>query len=241
MENNLEEKNSTLRDCLIVIFKRSTAIITVILTVMITAFIGVQFKTPSYESRVKMFILAKKQIDSPYYREIADYRSGETTLTQSGIVISTPVIERVAQRLRLSENSLDYEKQFCSPLKLLKKRANQGVRRDIQGSQEFAGAVNELVGSLLCGLNPGPKPAISKLFGVQVKTQRQCIWEGGINRKVCDSFLECLNHHARTIKCGGASFIAHFRPQLHARDGGIPPRGKEAESASRPLDSRHKP
>jgi hypothetical protein len=98
----------------------------------------------------------------------------------------------------------------CSPLNLLKEKSNQGVTSDFQGFQEFAGAVNELVGTLPCGLNPGPKPTISKLFGVEVKTQRQYICQGGINKKVCDSFFECLNRHSRIIECGGASFYRTF-------------------------------
>ncbi len=151
MESNLNERNTTLRDYLRIIFRRKTVFITTVLITMITVFIGLQLKTPVYESKVKMIIGAKKQIESPYYKDITDFRSTEMALTQSEIVKSNPVIERAVRRLRMNEPSLQYEKQFCSPLKsilldLKAKFQKKFVRIPGQAKDEFLliNAVQEL-------------------------------------------------------------------------------------------------
>lgn len=119
MEHSITETDSTIRDYLRILFSRKAVVGMTILLVMIGVFIGLQLKTPIYEAKVKMLILAKKQIDSPYYKDISDFRTTEMTLTQSEIVKSNPVIERAVKRLRLNELPLDYEKQFCTSLKSL--------------------------------------------------------------------------------------------------------------------------
>ena len=107
----------TARDYLRVLFRQKLVIITCIITVMATVFIGLKLKTPVYESQVKMLISAEKQVDSPYYRELIEGHNVEASLTQSEIVTSNPVIERAVLALKLNERPLDYEKHFCSPLK----------------------------------------------------------------------------------------------------------------------------
>lgn len=116
MENNLNESEASLRDYLRVIFRRKKIIFTTIITVIIGVLLGLQFKTPEYESRVKMLILAKKSIESPYYRDMSDFRTTEMTLTQSEIVKSNPVIERVVKTLELDRVGLGNEKRYSSPL-----------------------------------------------------------------------------------------------------------------------------
>lgn len=108
---------NTMRDYLRIIFTRYSIIISVFLIMMITVFIGLELDTPTYEAKVKMLILATKHIESPYYKDISSPHYTEMTSTQSEIVKSNPVIERVVRVLRLSERPLDYEKSFCSPLK----------------------------------------------------------------------------------------------------------------------------
>jgi len=116
MESNYSQ--TTLRDYVRVLFRHKTVIITTFITVMITVFIGLQFKTPVYEASVKILISAQKQVEAPYYRELAGYRKTEIALTQSEIVKSNPVIERAIKAIRLDQRPLDYEKHFCSPLKM---------------------------------------------------------------------------------------------------------------------------
>jgi capsular exopolysaccharide synthesis family protein len=80
---------------------------------------GLLLQTPQYEAQVKMLIQARKYVESPYYRDISEYRNSEMTLTQSEIVRSVPVLERVVKSLKLYELPNDYEKQFSSPVKSL--------------------------------------------------------------------------------------------------------------------------
>ncbi len=107
----------TLRDYLKVLFRQKAVIITAFLTVMITVFVGLKFKTPVYSAAVKMLISAEKQVESPYYREIIGARNLEVALTQSEIVTSRPVIERAVKATGLFNLPLDYEKNFASRLK----------------------------------------------------------------------------------------------------------------------------
>ncbi len=118
MEHNQEILGSmTPRDYLRIIFRHSITIITCFITVIATVIIGLIFKTPVYEAQVKMLISAQKQVDSPYYREIAGYRDLQLALTQSEIVKSTPVLGLAVQALGLYKQPLDYEKNFASPIK----------------------------------------------------------------------------------------------------------------------------
>lgn len=108
---------TTLRDYLKVLFRHKAIIITTFITVIGTVIIGLQFKTPVYQAQVKMLISAEKQVEAPYYRQLAGYSNGEGVLTQSEIVKSSPVIERAVRATGLYQQPLDYEKKFCSPLK----------------------------------------------------------------------------------------------------------------------------
>jgi len=107
----------TLRDYLRVLFRQKAVIITCVVTVMLTVFVGLKFRTPVYESSVKMLISAQKQVESPYYRDMAEGQASGAVNTQSEIVASSPVIDRVVQAIGLYKRPLDYEITFASPLK----------------------------------------------------------------------------------------------------------------------------
>ncbi len=108
----------TMRDYVRVLFRQKAVIITSFLTVVATVFIGLKFKTPVYEAKVKMLISAEKQVEATYYREIGNVnRSQEMTLTQSEIVNSNPVIERAVKATGLYARPFDYEKNFADPMK----------------------------------------------------------------------------------------------------------------------------
>lgn len=108
--------NLTIRDYFKVLFRQKAVIITTILTVIITVVIGLELKTPVYESQVKILISAQKQVESPYYRDLMGPQN-TISLTQSEIVRSNPVIERAVRLLNLDKRPLDYEKQFAGPIK----------------------------------------------------------------------------------------------------------------------------
>jgi len=110
--------NTTLRDYVRILFRQKWVIIITCVTVITTVFLGLKLKTRVYEAQVKMLISAEKQIDSPYYRDILGNRNVEIALTQSEIVKSNPVIERVVKALKLYERPLDYEKAYCTPFKV---------------------------------------------------------------------------------------------------------------------------
>ena len=117
----MEEQNiqniTTMRDYLRVLFHHKMVIIVSFVTVLLTVGVGLKLKTPVYESRVKMLISAQKQTESLYYRDLAGARSAEVVLTQSEIVKSNPIIERVVKATGLYNRPLDYEKKFASSLK----------------------------------------------------------------------------------------------------------------------------
>ncbi|MDD5432020.1 MAG: polysaccharide biosynthesis tyrosine autokinase [Candidatus Omnitrophica bacterium] len=114
MENYSE---TTLRDYLRIIFRHIVVVLTAIITVTATVIVGLIFKTPVYQSQVKMLVSAEKQVEATYYRELLLDRNTPITITQSEIMKSNPVMERVVKAIGLYQRPLDYEKNFCSLIK----------------------------------------------------------------------------------------------------------------------------
>jgi len=114
---DLNFPGSNLRDYIRIIFRHKAVIITSFITVTMSVIIGLELKTPMYESQVKMLISAEKATKSAYYTGLGYGQGGGISTTQSEIVISNPVIERAVKVLKLDERPFDYEKNFCSPLK----------------------------------------------------------------------------------------------------------------------------
>ncbi len=152
MKSNLVE--STLRDYLTVIFRRKLVIIVTFITVMISVVIGLELKTPVYVAQVKMLVSGKKQVTSPYYKDIGFYGQSVVSLTQREIVSSNPVLERAVRVLGLHERPFDYEKDFCSPIKawLIQLRDTMQSQSNLSPSQEeeyiFRSAVENLRGCI---------------------------------------------------------------------------------------------
>ena len=107
----------TLRDYVRVLFRQKAVIILSFITVMAIAFIGIETRTPVYEANVKMLVSGAKQVEAPYYKDLLNGRQTQASLTQSEIVTSTPVLQRVVTSLRLYDKPADYEKKFATPLK----------------------------------------------------------------------------------------------------------------------------
>jgi Mrp family chromosome partitioning ATPase len=110
---NLNLPKNTLRDYLRVVFRHKVVIINTFIIIMISAFIGLELKTPIYQAQVKMLISAEKQFESPYYRALQGYLHP----TQNEIVLSNPVLERAVKVLKLYERPADYEMNYSSPFK----------------------------------------------------------------------------------------------------------------------------
>lgn len=147
-----EFSNMTLRDYLRVLFRQKAVVLTAILTVTITVFIGLKFKTAVYEGQVKVLVSAEKQVESPYYRDLVSSRNTEVTITQGEIVKSSPVIEQTVKALALYKRPFDYEAKYCSPWKKplvefqagLQLRSFEKFPGDVRDSYLFRMAVEDL-------------------------------------------------------------------------------------------------
>lgn len=112
------EEDFTFRKYFKTIIKHWLVLVVSVAATLLFVYLGLQLQTPEYEASVKMFIIAKKQIDSVFYKDAGGgYQLNQMTLTQSEIVKSSPVIERVVRRLHLDQLPLDYEKKFATSLK----------------------------------------------------------------------------------------------------------------------------
>lgn len=120
MEEYQYKNEMTTRDYVKVLFRHKVVMILTMLTMMATAIFGTLMITPIYESQVKMLITGRKQAQAEYYTDIGlnGTRSAMITLTQSEIVLSDPVLERVVSVSGLAKRPLDYEKTFSSRLKV---------------------------------------------------------------------------------------------------------------------------
>ncbi|MDD4940339.1 MAG: lipopolysaccharide biosynthesis protein, partial [Candidatus Omnitrophica bacterium] len=74
MEPELNERENTARDYMRGIFRRRGIIAATCAVTLVFVAIGLALKTKTYEAQVKMLIQAHKTIESPYYRNIADFR-----------------------------------------------------------------------------------------------------------------------------------------------------------------------
>lgn len=108
------ESESTFRDLLTVFFRYRLLNTVIFIVVMITVYIGVEFRTPTYSSSVTILVSGKMQKDLDYERELG---AGSITETQMELVRSKPIIERTVRFLKLHKRPVDYEKKFASPLK----------------------------------------------------------------------------------------------------------------------------
>ncbi len=118
VELRIEDQHfNTLRDYVRVLFRQKWVVLTALIIVTAVIFVGLKMQTSTYESTVKILISAEKQVESPYYREMAGYNKPQPAITQSEVVKSSPILELTVKALELHRRPLDYEKEFASPLK----------------------------------------------------------------------------------------------------------------------------
>jgi len=108
-------KETTLRDFLRVIFTHKIVFVILPIAIIAPVFVSLEFKTPVYQSQVKMLVRGAKESEVDYYKGIIVSRN--LILDHTELVKSRLVIERVVKALRLYERPVDYEKQYASRLK----------------------------------------------------------------------------------------------------------------------------
>lgn len=172
---DLNFSGSNLRDYIRVIFRHKTVIITSFITVTVSAIIGLELKTPTYESKVKLLISAQKQVESPYYKGLGSGLGSGISTTQSEIVISNPVIERAVKVLKLDERSFDYEKNFCSPLRAWAIDLRQKMHEILKKKQETEHILPEQEGTFSQIENQGGRSPIAKKVPWQADSFRWAV------------------------------------------------------------------
>lgn len=119
MQQTIQEFNQpTMRDYLRILFRKFPFLVLMVVLVVGGVFIGLAFKTPVYEAKVKMLIAGRKQTESRFFTELSGYNPGEKmTVTQSEVVKSLPVLQRVVDAVQLDLRTADYERSYASPIK----------------------------------------------------------------------------------------------------------------------------
>src|SRR3990172_9392220 len=158
---DLNFPGSNLRDYIRIIFRHKAVIITSFITVTMSVLIGLELKTPMYESQVKLLISAQKQVESSYYRGLIESGGGRST-TQSEIVISNPVIERAVKVLKLDERPFDYEMNFCSPLRAWLIDLRQKIQEMSKRESEPERILPEQEATLSRIENPGGRSSVAE-------------------------------------------------------------------------------
>lgn len=110
------ESESTFRDFLTVIFRHWLVIVLVFLVLMVTVYVGVELRTPTYQAYVKMLVSGTMQKDVEYQRGLG---MGSLTATQMTLAKSKPILERTVRALNLHKRPIDYEKKYATTLKKL--------------------------------------------------------------------------------------------------------------------------
>src|SRR3990170_578894 len=159
---DLNFPGSNLRDYIRIIFRHKAVIITSFITVTMSVIIGLELKTPMYESQVKMLVSAEKATKSAYYTGLGYGQSGGISTTQSEIVISNPVIERAVKVLKLDERPFDYEKNFCSPLRAWLIDLRQKIQEMSKRESEPERILPEQEATLSRIENPGGRSSVAE-------------------------------------------------------------------------------
>jgi capsular exopolysaccharide synthesis family protein len=81
---------------------------------MISVYIGVELRTPHFQSKVMILVSGQMQKDIEVLRALGP---GSLVDTQMVLVMSVPIIKRTVEALRLYQRPLDYEKRYATKLK----------------------------------------------------------------------------------------------------------------------------
>ncbi len=82
MKGYVEHEN-TLRDLLTVYFRHKLIFIVVFITIMLTVYVGLELRMPTYQAYVRILASGKMQKDVEYMRQLG---SGSLTETQMSLV-----------------------------------------------------------------------------------------------------------------------------------------------------------
>jgi capsular exopolysaccharide synthesis family protein len=109
-------RDATIRDFLKIIYKHRIIIIAIVLIAICTVLINLELKTPKYSASVKILISGRKTTEADYYKEL-NVTFMSLLVSETNIITSSRVLERVVNALKLYQIPLDYEKQFASRIK----------------------------------------------------------------------------------------------------------------------------
>ncbi len=169
MDKNTQLNQLNLREIISAIFRRKKIIFLTVPIIIIGTYVALLLQTPVYEATVKMHIVGKAQVAVDFYSE---FQSRGLHQTQMAIVQSNTVLKRAVTALKLDKRPLDYEKNFCHPLKYylidyhikqLKDEINE-LTPENQREQYLIYAINNLKENLKTELIPG-----TDLFTITIK------------------------------------------------------------------------
>jgi Mrp family chromosome partitioning ATPase/capsular polysaccharide biosynthesis protein len=160
MEKPAQINELNLRNIISAIFRQKIIVIILTPPIIVGIFIALLFQTPIYEAKVKMHIVGKGQVSAETYFDIG---SRGLHQTQMEIVKSNTVLQRAVIALKLDKRPLNYEKNFCHPLKYFlidyKVKKIQEKMRDLTPEKlkeaYLTMAINQLKENLSTELIPG--------------------------------------------------------------------------------------
>ncbi|MFH0974680.1 MAG: Wzz/FepE/Etk N-terminal domain-containing protein [Spirochaetota bacterium] len=116
MEKQEQTNEINLRNIISAIFRQKLIVILLSPPIIVGIFIALIFQTPIYEAKVKMHIVGRSAVSATSYFDLG---SRPIHRTQMEIVKSNSVLKRAVIALKLDKRPIDYEKNFCHPLKKL--------------------------------------------------------------------------------------------------------------------------
>jgi len=144
------EKNTisttTLRDYLKPVFRHKLVIIMTFILGSIATYIALQLNTNLYEAKVSIYIKGVPQVETETYRGLIAPRIQQT---QMAIVTSKPVLKRTVMALALDKRPLDYEAEFCKPIKVpLIKWRTAKIRKELEALDPEVRSRNRFAGAM---------------------------------------------------------------------------------------------
>ena len=140
--------NTTLRDYLKPVFRHKLVIIITFILGSIATYIALLFNTNVYEAKVSIYIKGVPHYESETYRSLGAPRIQQT---QMAIVTSKPVLKRTVMALGLDKRPLDYEAQFCKPIKWRTSKIRKeldALDPEVRSRNRFGGAMAGLKRSI---------------------------------------------------------------------------------------------
>ncbi len=166
---DLTGDETTVRDILRVLFSHKLVFLIVTPIVIISAYVALEMRTPVFSASVTMLLAGQKEVEADSYARIMPKN---LLISNTTMVKSKVVLERVVKKLNLDKRPLDYEKQHASKIKgrLIDQRVKKlkFFLEEVPAGEKrqyayFQNAVNELASNV----NVIPYPD-TDLFAIRV-------------------------------------------------------------------------